>query len=135
MSMPEHKPSETLILLAEDDLMIRNLVTPMLSKKGYGVLVAVNGKEALELLEQSRAPVDLLITDVKMPIMDGIALAKTVRERRPEVKIIVISGQMDEQIRKGNTLDAFLQKPFVPSHLLKSIQEVLDKEQQGIVEV
>lgn len=133
--MPIHKPSETVVLLAEDDLIIRNLISLILSKQGYGLLVAVNGQEASELLARSGAPVHLLLTNVRMPIMDGITLAKLVRERDPEIRIIMMSAHMDQEIREGNMLDAFLRKPFVPATLLKSITTVLDSDTNETIQV
>ena len=67
--------------------------------------------------------------------MDGLTLAKTVRDEHPEIKIIVMSGQMDQQIRDGNVLDAFLSKPFVPAVLIETIRKVLDNELGEFVQV
>ena len=124
--MPKHIPGETVILLAEDEVLIRNLVGTMLIREGYGVLSAANGREAFEICETFKDPINLLLTDVRMPEMDGLELAQRVKAFRPEVKIILMSGQMDNAIISGNRPDAFLRKPFVRPTLLKSIQAVLD---------
>ena len=81
--------NETVILVAEDEAVVRNLVRLMLSKEGYAVLRANDGQEALELCEKFADPIHLLLTDVQMPRMDGFELAERVRERRPEIKVLI----------------------------------------------
>ncbi len=85
-------PNETVILLAEDDPVVRNLVRTMLAKEGYAVLTANDGAEALEVCAEFSDPIHLLLTDVKMPRMDGLELASLVRGQRPDTKVIVMSG-------------------------------------------
>lgn len=111
---------ETVILLAEDDAIVRNLVRTMLSKEGYAVLTANDGAEALEVCKAFTGPINLVLTD-----MDGAELAAAIREQRPETKIIIMSGYTVETIRTENTPDAFLRKPFVPPTLLRCVQRVL----------
>ncbi len=118
-------PSETVILLVEDDPVVRNLVRTMLAKEGYAVLTANDGAEALEVCAEFSDPIHLLLTDVKMPRMDGLELASLVRGQRPDTKVIVMSGYTTGVIRKENTPDAFLRKPFVPPTLLKCVKRVL----------
>jgi CheY-like chemotaxis protein len=84
--------NETVILLAEDEAVIRNLVRLMLSKEGYAVLTANDGQEALELCEKFADPILLLLTDMQMPPMDGLELAERVREQRPEIKVMLMWG-------------------------------------------
>jgi CheY-like chemotaxis protein len=83
-------PNETVILLAEDEAVVRNLVRLMLSKKGYAVLTANDGQEALEICEKFTDPIHLLLMD---PVMhrDGSNLAESVREQRPEIKVMIMS--------------------------------------------
>jgi CheY-like chemotaxis protein len=83
---------ETVILVAEDDPVVRNLVTVMLESEGYAVLAANDGQEALELCESFKHPIHLLLTDVRMPGMDGLTLAERARVQRPDIKIILMSG-------------------------------------------
>jgi two-component system, cell cycle sensor histidine kinase and response regulator CckA len=118
-------PGKTVILLAEDEPVVRNLVRTMLTNEGYAVLAANDGAEALEICRAFTDPIHLLLTDVTMPQMDGLTLANVVRELRPGIKIIVMSGQTTDTIRAGNRPDAFLRKPFVPPTLLKCVQQVL----------
>jgi len=133
--MPRHIASETVILIAEDEVTIRNLVGAMLTKEGYGLLSAADGREALALCQKFTDPLHLLLTNVKMPLMDGITLMQEVRKLRPDIKTVVMSGEMDEAILGGNRPDAFLRKPFVPPTLLRIIQQVLDGEQPELVEI
>ncbi len=133
--MPPHNPRETVILIAEDEAIIRNLIGRMLTLESYALLTAANGKEALNLCNTFTDPIHLLLTNVKMPLMDGITLMQEVRRVRPDIKTVVMSGEMDHAILTGNRPDAFLRKPFVPPTLLKLIQQVLDDEQPGMVEI
>src|SRR5215813_298443 len=115
-------------LVAEDDPIVRNLVRLMLSQEGYAVLTANDGQEALEICETFKDPIHLILTDVSMPRMDGLELAERVRKQRPEIKIVVMSGQTTMTIREENVPDAFLRKPFIPPTLLTCIQQVLTSE-------
>ena len=127
-------PKETVILVAEDDAIVRNLVRLMLSKEGYAVLTAGDGQEALEICEFFKDPIHLILTDVNMPRMDGLEFAERVRKQRPEIKIVLMSGQTITTIREENVHDAFLRKPFIPPTLLTCIQRVLMSEFKGVCE-
>ena len=109
------EPRETVILLAEDDAAVRNLVALMLSKEGYVVLAANDGQEALDICRQCKDSIHLLLTDKTMPRMTGVELAEQVLKKRSEIKIMIMSG---DTILKENTPDAFLQKPFMPPRSL-----------------
>lgn len=123
--MQARSPEETVILLAEDDPIVRNLVRAMLTNQGYAVLTADDGREALEICDAFSDQIHLLLTDVLMPRMDGIELADAVRRRRPDIKIVLMSGHTAQIIREENLPDAFLRKPFVPPTLLKCVEKVL----------
>ncbi len=118
-------PKESIILVAEDEPLVRNLVQLMLAKEGYVLLSAKDGQEALELIEAFKDPIHLLLTDARMPRMDGLTLAEKVRTLRPATKIILMSGETAAIVREKNAPDAFLRKPFVPPILLKCVQRVL----------
>jgi CheY-like chemotaxis protein len=95
---------------------------------GYKVLVAADGKEALRLVQETGA-VDLLITDVVMPEMNGRQLAGELRQRCPQLKVLFISGYTANAIVHQGALDpgvAFLQKPFLTYTLARKVREVLD---------
>jgi two-component system cell cycle sensor histidine kinase/response regulator CckA len=104
----------------------------MLAKEGYVLLLASDGQEALELCQTFKAPIHLLVTDVRMPRLDGLTLAERVRGQRPDIKAIVMSGGTATIIRGRNMLDAFLRKPFIPPTLLQCVQQVLNGSFQGV---
>ena len=126
MRTPE--PNETVILLAEDEPVVRNLVRTMLAQAGYAVLTANDGAEALEICKAYTDEIHLFLTDVVMPRVDGLTAATAVRKLRPEMKVIVMSGATIDTIRAGNRPDAFLRKPFIPPALLKCVEKVLAAE-------
>ena len=126
------EPNETVILLAEDDAAVRNLVALMLSKEGYAVLAANDGQEALDICRQYKDSIHLLLTDVTMPRMTGVELAEQVQKKRSEIKILIMSGATVETVLNQNALDAFLPKPFMPPTLLKCVQRLLASEFKGI---
>jgi CheY-like chemotaxis protein len=113
-SVEPRRGTET-ILLVEDDPAVRGLARAMLVERGYTVLEAASGDEALAIGEARESPIDLLVTDVVMPKMTGPELARRLRSRRPALKTLYISGYSDEAIAghgspgSGITL---LQKPF-----------------------
>lgn len=119
------RPGETVILLVEDDPVVRNLVGAMLSREGYAVLTANDGAEALEVCRTFTDPIHLVLTDFQMPGMDGAELAAAIRAQRQDTKIIIMSGYTVDTIRTENRPDAFLRKPFVPPTLLQCVRRVL----------
>jgi PAS domain S-box-containing protein len=121
--------SET-ILIVEDELSLRGLITRALRAHGYTVLEAANGQEALPLAEAHRSNIQLLVTDVVMPGMSGQTLAERVIKICPGVKIIFISGYISnpmvrDAIRRIGS--HFLQKPFSLSELGRAVREALDE--------
>ena len=115
------------ILLVEDEPMVRTVAERALVRHGYTVLTANNGEEALERLEESSAQVDLLISDVVMPLMDGPTMVREVRKTYPDVPILFMSGYAEEQLRKSIDIAnvAFLPKPFSVQELAQAVQRVL----------
>src|SRR5262245_55043879 len=126
------EPKETVILLAEDEVVIRNLVRLMLCKEGYSVLTANDGQEALEICRQFREPIHMLLTDAMMPRLGGLDLAGQILKKRPDIKIMIMSGETADTILKENIPDAFLAKPFMPSTLLRCVQKLLSSEFKGM---
>ena len=124
--------NETVILLAEDDVLVRNLILLMLSKEGYTVLAANDGQEAREICDKFADQIHLLLTDVNMPRMNGQELAELVQECRPETKIMIMSGQTTTTILEKNMPHTFLRKPFMPPTLLQCVQRVLTSSFRGI---
>ncbi len=108
------------VLLVEDEDPVRLFSARALRNKGYNVLDAKSGEAALKIIAEAREPIDLIITDVVMPRMDGPALIKQVRETLPAVKVIYISGYTEDTFRKRLDDEAdihFLPKPFTLKQL------------------
>ncbi|HTD21613.1 MAG TPA: ATP-binding protein [Terriglobales bacterium] len=115
------------ILVVEDQEGVRTLVCEVLRKSGYTVLLARDGREALELSEKSRGRIDLIVTDVVMPQMGGHELARLLASSRPETKVLYMSGYVDKELRpKEMSGLAFIHKPFTPDALAQKVREVLD---------
>jgi two-component system cell cycle sensor histidine kinase/response regulator CckA len=93
--------------------MVRSVAERALTRHGYTVITADNGEDALEVLGRGD-PIDLLISDVVMPGMDGPTMVREARQSRPDLKILFISGYAEEQLRKSIDIEnvAFLPKPF-----------------------
>ena len=118
--------SET-ILLVEDEPMVRGLVRTMLRTRGYTVLEAASGEEAMERYAGSLDGIQLLLTDVVMPGINGRMLAETLTTRRPGLKVLFMSGYTEDAVLGAQGRDVqFLQKPFAPDVLRAKVREVLD---------
>jgi len=119
------------ILVVEDDPGVRGLTVRSLERHGYRVLTAVDGLEALRVLDDGAETVDLLLTDVVMPNMSGPELAAVLRARFPGLKVLFMSGYTDDAIVRHGLLAAevaFVQKPYTPRGLTKKVREVLGQE-------
>ena len=120
--------SETL-LVVEDQAEVRRLTEKVLKLRGYTVLVAESGQEALRLAQQHTGPIHLLVTDVVMPQMSGREVGMLLAAMRPQLKVLYLSGYADESIVHHGVLEpglAFLQKPFSPESLALKVREILD---------
>ncbi|WCT74886.1 response regulator [Sphingomonas naphthae] len=114
------------ILLVEDDAMVRAVAERSLSRQGYRILTATNGEEALELIGQGEE-IDLLISDVVMPTMDGPTLVRHARARHPDIPVLFMSGYAEEQLRRSIDIDRvnFLPKPFSVQQLATAAKDTL----------
>jgi two-component system cell cycle sensor histidine kinase/response regulator CckA len=114
------------VLLVEDEPMVRTVAERALTRQGYSVLTANNGEEALEIVGRGE-PIDLLISDVVMPVMDGPTMVREARKTRPELPILFMSGYAEEQLRKSIDIDnvAFLPKPFSVQELSEAARKAL----------
>jgi signal transduction histidine kinase len=125
--------SET-ILLVEDDMSVRDLIRSELAKIGYQVLEARNGVEACLTATQQNLHVDLLLTDVVMPGMNGRELAQHLSVIKPNLRVLFMSGYLDD-ICVNRGMDphrtTFLQKPFTPDVLLRTVRALLDSSAPG----
>ncbi len=117
------------VLLVEDEELVRNLVRDILKQNGYSVLEAHHGTEALRLALQYSGPIHLLLTDVVMPQMGGRVLAQRLKSFRPTIRVLYISGYVDDAtIQEGisNPGTSFIQKPFTVDTLSHKVRELLD---------
>ena len=117
------------ILLCEDEVEVRRLLRRCLENAGYVVTEAVNGRAAHEIAQQTDPPFDLLITDLIMPELNGRDLSQQLRERFPDMAILMISGYASEMIDESELAakrTAFLQKPFQPDDVLYHVRELLN---------
>jgi CheY-like chemotaxis protein len=129
--LPDARHSET-VLVVEDEQIVRELVCDVLSDQGYHVLCANNGEEALDLSRRHKGQIDLLITDVIMPQMNGHELAMKLSLERPTTKVLYVSGYSDHEISDQSAMNGhfeLLQKPFTPQTLAKKIREVIRESQ------
>jgi len=119
------------VLVAEDDVFVRNLINTVLTRAGYSVLLAADGTEALELSRHFAGEIDLLLSDVMMPGIDGLKLAAQIHEERPGTPALLISGKTSSEIVQGNVLFDFLAKPFVPAQLKAKLDEIMNRDRGG----
>lgn len=120
--------SET-VLLVEDNEMVRKITHEILRLKGYRVLEAANGEEALHICREHKGRVHLILTDVVMPQMGGRELADAVKPLLPQMRVLYMSGYTDDAIVHHGILDAgtqFIEKPFTPDALVTKVREVLN---------
>ena len=128
---PKPRPDLTgqgTILLVEDEDGLRSLNARGLRSRGYSVIEAANGIEAMEALEEKDGAVDLVVSDVVMPEMDGPTLLREMRKRNPNLKIIFVSGYAEEAFDKSlpeNEQFAFLPKPFALAALVEKVKETM----------
>ncbi len=119
------------VMLVEDEDPVRIFGARALRNKGYTVIEAKSGESALEAIRGAEEKIDLLITDVVMPHMDGPDLVRHVRESHPEMKVIFISGYTEDSFRQRLDSDSqihFLPKPFSLKQLASKVKEVISGE-------
>ena len=122
------------ILLAEDEEAVRELIAATLLAHGYTVLVAADGEEAVAIAEQHHGPIDLLLTDMIMPGMNGLAAAARIATMRPMLRVLVVSGYMpDTGPHEGlnGMAVAHVAKPVAPIELARQVRALLDELRRG----
>jgi len=122
------------ILVVEDADAIRDMVCAMLAQQGYQCLEAADGADALRMLDQTAAPVHLVLTDVIMPKMTGAELGRHLVRLRPELPIVFMSGYSDDPaVREFERMPPiFLAKPFTAAALLQKVRQALDQPWSGL---
>jgi CheY-like chemotaxis protein len=111
------------ILVVDDEPIVRSWIARLLQEEGYAVEIATDGAQALRIARETRDDFDLVVTDVRMPQMDGWQLGRRVREQWPGLPVLYISGYDVHQSAPGP--HAFLRKPFEADDLLRRVAELL----------
>ena len=119
------------VLLVEDNDNLRNLLQRLLEAVGFSVLPAADGAEALRWSEQHEKTIEILATDIVLPGLDGLELSKRIRVARPETKVLFITGFGDQFHELREYGANILEKPFLPSELLRKVDDILDQGQAG----
>lgn len=124
------RQTDPVILIVEDEVLIRMMIADELRRAGYCVIEAASAREAAEIVNSGNAEIALVFSDVRMPgSMDGVALAKLIRARRPSVKILLTSGHLGEVDRADH--DSFFSKPYEIAAVIERIKSLLDEELTG----
>jgi two-component system cell cycle sensor histidine kinase/response regulator CckA len=129
--MPAVRP---LVVLVEDEELIRRLLERVLESAEYEVLVAARGDQALRMIEKRVGEIAVLLTDLVMPGMSGLELARAARELQPDLPVLCMSGYSEQTLRDRGAEDtevAFIGKPFAPGELTDRIAALLRSAEQG----
>jgi two-component system cell cycle sensor histidine kinase/response regulator CckA len=119
------------ILLVDDDEALRRLARLILMQQGFHVIEASDGAEALEVVSAYAEPVDLLLTDVIMPKVNGLVLAQRLLQERPGIRVLYMSGYVEKSMLLAKHSELILvQKPFTPVALIAAVRQVLASEEQ-----
>jgi DNA-binding NtrC family response regulator len=108
------------ILIAEDDADVRKLVATILQDRGFAVILAIDGKQALKRARDHHGEIEVLLTDVEMGKLDGFDLRERLLLERPKIKVVVMSGRLDDEIIGEDF--PILRKPFTPDALVSTIE-------------
>jgi CheY-like chemotaxis protein len=123
-AITETARGEGLVLVVDDEVAIRSMIQHALEDLGYTVVTAEHGAQAIELFENIPDEVKLVLLDINMPVLDGGETAVALRQRKPDIPILVMSGIADEDaLRRFETMriSGFIPKPFAPDQLAQAI--------------
>jgi len=128
MDTPPQRGAERVVLLVDDDALVRHFMVRSFAEAGYRTLIAANGEEALTLL-RSVGPtvISAVVTDILMPGLDGLQLAAVMREQWPMVPLLLVSARPPE-----TWAGAFLPKPFSPPQLVAAVEDLLPPQFVGV---
>jgi DNA-binding response OmpR family regulator len=116
---------KTVILVVDDESGIRDFLQTYLTSKSFKVIAAASGEEALDLWAEQKDEIDLVLTDVVMPGINGKDMAERMREEKRGLKVIFMSGYLPEEIAEETLGSTFFKKPFHPIELLEAIRQGL----------
>jgi CheY-like chemotaxis protein len=125
------------VLVVEDEPAVRRIATLALRQAGHRVLEAVDGEDARRVADAAAEELELLVTDVVMPGMGGRALAGALRERRPNLSVLFVSGYTEDEALQSEVASprtAFLAKPFTPDSLRAKVEALLAREKPSEAE-
>ncbi len=121
-------PRNYCILVAEDDPMILRTISGVLSQNGYCVLTATDGREAMQREALFDGTIHVLVTNVRMPRMDGHELARTLRQKRPGIKVLIVSGEHERDFPPdARAYDFALLKPVDSEAVLSKVQQLIQE--------
>lgn len=124
--MTETDRTNTVILVVDDEVVVRNFISNLLQRDGYSVVAAAHGQEALDVIRDA-GDIGLVITDVRMPQMTGLELIEYLLKEKPQLKTLVISARASDAARGSNLGVPFLLKPFDSAALRSKVEEVLER--------
>lgn len=127
-------PTPQTVLVVEDERSLRELVVEVLRQQGYAVLQAPNGKAALKLSLEYPGSIDLLVTDLVMPQMNGVELVRETERHRHGIKVLYVSGHWESALaRMGFSItgSTFLEKPFALGKLVSTVRDLLNTSQDA----
>lgn len=127
-NVPSSQPGRQTVLLVEDESALRKLMTKVLEGEGFQVLGAKDGEQAAAICKSWAEPIDMVVTDLAMPKLNGLQLKEIVADLRPTAKFLLMSGYPEDVVEDPSILPtdtAFLEKPFLPEELIRKIRQVL----------
>ena len=113
-------------MVVDDDVDVLNFVKEILENHGYQIMPVNNSLNAIDMFKTNFETIQLVITDIMMPLMEGPELIKTLKQIKPGIKVIGISGYSDTSVSKDKLVDAFIRKPFQSMELLAAVRRLLD---------
>jgi two-component system cell cycle sensor histidine kinase/response regulator CckA len=124
----EENPDKTIVLVVDDEATILRSASAALAGIGLRVIVAENGHAGWEAFTKFQDEICLVLADIVMPVMNGLELAERIREMRPEMKLLLMSGYSDKALEiEGRLNFAFIRKPFLPADLIRRISGMLGR--------
>jgi two-component system, cell cycle sensor histidine kinase and response regulator CckA len=115
----------TVIVVVDDEVVVRNLVATLLVRAGYAVLSAADGAEALELIRKYPDRISMVVTDLTMPGMSGMELCRHLGREQPHIRTLIMSGHAPDEIRSTGASLPFVRKPFALDQFKEKVQQVL----------